>query len=104
METEGTASSSYVDTKGDIIINKPNPRFKNYRVLFRDLLKVADVTTMYPITSCILTYDSQNAVTVTKKGEVEYYIKIYNLETNLMVFEEKIGGNEGDYIKLKEVE
>jgi len=35
---------------------------------------------------------------------MEYYVKIYNLESNLMVFEEKLGGNEGDYIKLKEVE
>ena len=84
--------------------NKPNPRFKNYRNLFTNLLNINEVTTYYPICSVILTYNSKHALTVTKKGEREYYVKTYSLDTNEQVFEEKIGGGPNDYIKLKEVE
>jgi hypothetical protein len=41
---------------------------------------------------------------VTKKTDREYYIKMYTLDTNVMVFEEMIGGKPDSYIKLKEVE
>ena len=68
------------------------------------MIKTNNVTTLYPIVSVIITYDSARAVTVTKKNPQEYYVKMYDLESNEMVFEEKIGGNESDYIKLKEVE
>ena len=44
------------------------------------------------------------AITVTKKNEKEYYVNMYGLESYECVFEEKIGGGEKDYIKLKEVE
>jgi len=52
----------------------------------------------------IITYDSTRAVTVTKKDDREYYIKQYDLEDYSMKFEEKVGGLDSDYIKLKEVE
>lgn len=67
-------------------------------------MKTSNVTTMYPICSVIITYNSKYAVTVTKKDEKEYFVKMYSLTTYEMEFEEKIGGNENDYIKLKEVE
>ena len=86
------------------MVNKPNPRFRNYRNLFNNLLRVADVVTMYPICSVMITYDSKYAVTVTKRNEREYYIKMYCLEKNDLTFEEKIGGASTDYIKLKEIE
>jgi len=68
------------------------------------LLKSTNVATMYPICSVIITYDSTKAVTVTKKNEREYYVKMYDLESYDMTFEEKIGGGQDSYIKLKEVE
>lgn len=94
----------YLNTQGELIGNKPNPRFKNYKELFNNLLKSTDVTTMYPICTVIISYDSTRAITVTKKDDKEYYIKMYDLESYDMTFEEKVGGEDNDYIKLKEVE
>ena len=59
---------------------------------------------MYPIVSVTVTYDSTKAITVSKKNEREYYVKQYDLETYDMTFEEKIGGSEDSFIKLKEIE
>lgn len=59
---------------------------------------------MYPIVSCMITYNSKSVITVTKKNDREYYVKQYSLETYQLTFEEKIGGEPDDYIKLKEVE
>jgi len=59
---------------------------------------------MFPIISCIITYNSKSAITVTKKNEREYYVKQYCLESYKLTFEEKIGGGTDQYIKLKEVE
>jgi len=67
-------------------------------------VKSTNVVTMYPIVSMIITYDSSKAVTVTKRNDREYYIKQYDLESYDLTFEEKIGGGEDQYIKLKEVE
>lgn len=67
-------------------------------------MKSTNVVTMYPIVSMIITYDSSKAVTVTKRNDREYYIKQYDLETYDLTFEEKIGGGDDQYIKLKEVE
>ena len=47
---------------------------------------------MYPIISLIITYDSSRAITVTKKNEQEYFVKMYDLETYDQTFEEQIGG------------
>ena len=58
---------------------------------------------MYPIVSMLITYDSSRAVTVTKKDDRTYFIKMYGLESYEMTFEEKIGGAPNSYIKLKEV-
>ena len=52
----------------------------------------------------IITYDSTKAITVTKRNDSEYYVKQYDLESYKMTFEEKIGGDPNQYIKLKEVE
>jgi hypothetical protein len=67
-------------------------------------VKSSNVVTMYPIVSMIITYDSSKAITVTKRNDREYYIKQYDLESYDLTFEEKIGGGEDQYIKLKEVE
>ena len=60
--------------------------------------------TMWSIVSVIITYNSKHAITVTKKSDEEYYVKQYSLSNYQMIFEEKLGGGEDDYIKLKEVE
>lgn len=103
MTTAGNISS-YVNTKGDVVQNKPNPRFKNYSEVFKNLLKQSNVPTLWPICSMIITYDSTKAVTVTKKDDTTYFVKQYDLESYKMTFEEKIGGDPKSYIKLKEVE
>ena len=51
-----------------------------------------------------ISYDSVAAITVTKCNDFEYYIKMYGLDSKELIFEEKVGGEEGQYIKLKEVE
>ena len=104
MYVKTEAALKYVNTQGETVGNKPNPRFKNQKELFNNLLKSTDVTTMYPICSVIISYDSTRAITVTKRNEKEYYIKMYDLESYEQTFEEKIGGNPDNYIKLKEVE
>ena len=83
---------------------KPNPRFKHFNDIFSGLTKSKNVGTMYPIVSCMITYNSKSAVTVTKRNDMTYFVKMYNLESYLMTFEEQIGGKADDYIKLKEVE
>ena len=52
----------------------------------------------------IITYDSSRAITVTKKDDHSYFVKMYSLIDYEMTFEEEIGGEEENYIKLKEVE
>ena len=47
----------------------------------------------------IITYDSTRAVTVTKQSDTAYYIKMYDLNTGELTFEELVGNkdtNEGD--------
>jgi hypothetical protein len=95
---------NYVNTQGVTVTNKPNPRFKNYSGVFKNLVKSTNVVTKYPIVSMIITYDSTKAITVTKYNDREYYVKQYDLETYDLTFEEKIGGGADQYIKLKEVE
>ena len=68
------------------------------------MTKYRNVTTLYPIVSCMITYNSVSAVTVTKKDDREYWVKMYSLKTYELTFEEKVGGSKEDYIKLKEVE
>ena len=99
-----TGDISYMDTKGNVTVLKPNIRFTSYKSVFKDLLKQTSVVTMYNIISMIINYDSTRAVTVTKKDDRTYFIKMYDLETYQMTFEEKIGGGPNQYIKMKEVQ
>ena len=83
---------------------KPNQRFKNFNDLFSGLTKSKNVSTVYPIVNCLISYNSKSAITVTKKSDREYWVKQHSLETYIDTFEEKIGGQPNSYIKLKEVE
>ena len=105
QQTESVDNSlQFKNTQGQVVSNKPNSRFKNYKEIFNNLLKSTNVTTMYPICSVIISYDSTRAITVTKANEREYYVKMYDLESYELTFEEKIGGRPDCYIKIKEVE
>jgi hypothetical protein len=95
---------SRVNTEGNVVSLNPNPRFKNYSEVFKNLLKQSNVPTTFPICSMIITYDSTKVIAVTKKDDSEQYIRQYDLETYKMTFSEKFGGKEDDYIKMKEVE
>ena len=83
---------------------KPNKRFKNFNDAFSGLTKSKNVVTAYPIVSCIITYNSKSAITVTCKSDREYIVNQYSLETYAKTFEEHFGGKDDSYIKLKEVE
>ena len=71
---------------------KPNDRFSKYKELFSHLTKSKNLPTKYPIVSCIITYNSKLAITVSKKDDQEMFIKMYNLDTYEMTFEESVGG------------
>jgi hypothetical protein len=51
-----------------------------------------------------ISYDSTRAITITKKDDKEFWVKMYDLETYEQTFEEKIGGLPNSYIRTKEVE
>lgn len=48
---------------------KANVQFKNYEKHFEELLQVYQVKTIDPLVSCIISYDSTRAITVTKKSQ-----------------------------------
>jgi hypothetical protein len=97
---------------------KPNKRFKNFNDVFSGLTRSKNVVTAHPIISCIMTYNSRSAITVTKASDREYWVKQYSLESNQETFSEKIGSMDPKeqpieestglrrepYIKLKEVQ
>ena len=55
--------------------NIKNPRFSNYSMHFNNLIKRKEVTTMYPIQSILISYDSLKVITVTKKDDTESWVK-----------------------------
>lgn len=97
---------------------KPNKRFKNFNDVFSGLTRSKNVVTAHPIISCIMTYNSKSAITVTKASDREYWVKQYSLESNQETFAEKVGAMDPKeiadpkgpyngrepYIKLKEVQ
>ena len=59
---------------------------------------------MYAIVNVSITYDSTRAITTTKKDDREFWVKMYDLETSDLTFEEQVGGLPNSFIRLKEVE
>lgn len=78
--------------------------FKNNRAQFDNLLKLHERSTEFPIQSVSISFDSRRAITVTKRDERAYWVRMYDLESYEKVFEEMIGGEPNDYIKMKEIE
>jgi hypothetical protein len=54
--------------------------------------------------TCMITYDSTRAITVTKKDDREFWVRMYDLETYEKTFNEQIGGEPTSFIRLKEIE
>jgi len=52
----------------------------------------------------MITYDSTRAITVTKKDDREFWVRMYDLETYEKTFNEQIGGEATSFIRLKEIE
>jgi hypothetical protein len=67
---------------------QPNPSFKSYKELFKNLTKSKLVVTKFPIVTCIISYDSTRAITVTKCDDTEFWVRMYNLETYEKTFDE----------------
>jgi hypothetical protein len=103
VELEELERIKQMKSKG-LEVSQPNPMFKNYRDIFSNLMKETNISTMYPICECIITYDSTRAIVTMKRNDKEYFVKMYGLESYALTFEEKIGGENSDYIKMKEVE
>lgn len=83
---------------------KPNKRFRNFNDVFSGLTRSKNVVTQYPLINCMISYDSKCAITIEKNNDREYWVKMFSLETFVVGFEEKFGGNSNSYIKLREVE
>jgi hypothetical protein len=96
-------SMKYINTASFDTQVKPNERFKNYRDCFNKLTVSENVPTMYPIVSVAISFDSKVAITITKRNEREYWIKMYSLKEYTQVFGEMIGGGSDQYIKVKEI-
>jgi len=101
---EKTQVIAVKDTQGNVVSQVPNEKFKSYRKIFSNLLKHNSVVTMYPIVSMNIAYDSSRVLTVTKKNDCESWVKMYSLKDFKLTFEEKVGGDESQYIKIQEIE
>ena len=63
-------------------------RFAYYKDIFTNLLRQTTVITKYPIVTMAISFDSTRAITVTKKDDKESYIKMYDLNSCELTFEE----------------
>jgi hypothetical protein len=93
----------YVNTEGFENKVKPNERFKNYKDVFNNLVMSENVQTKYSMVSAAISFDSLAVITITKASEREYWLKMYSLKTNTQIFQEKFGGGDNQYIKMKEI-
>lgn len=89
---KSTGEIVYKDTLGNTFTIKPNMRFAHYKDIFTNLLRQSTVITKYPIVTMAISFDSTRAITITKKDDKESYIKMYDLNTSELCFEELIGG------------
>jgi hypothetical protein len=89
--SKDTGEIVYKDTLGNVTKIKPNMRFAYYKDIFTNLLRQSTVITKYPIVTMVITFDSTRAITVTKRDDKESFIKMYDLNTSELCFEEAIG-------------
>ena len=92
-----------MNNQNEKIIMKPNNRFVNYQNIFQNLIKTTFVPTNAPIVSCELTRDSKRSILIMKNSEFEFFVVMYDLESQNITFKEKVGGEPHQYIKLNQV-
>ena len=59
------------------------------------------IPTMWPIVNGVMANDSSVCIFISQKSHYEFFVKMYDLETHDVVFEEKVGGRPEQYIKIK---
>ena len=101
---DATKGITMQNDDGSVTELDSNPQFKNYQSIFQNLLKVKTINTGNSIIACSITFDSARVITLTRSSDQEYYVKMYDLVTFEQKFEEKIGGDENQYIKCKDIE
>ena len=82
---------------------RPNENFFKYRNIFNNLVISQGVKTESALVSMAISFDSKVAIAITKSFEYEYQIEMFDLKTTEKVFEEKVGGDPDQYIKMKEL-
>ena len=82
---------------------KINKSFKSYASCFNNLVKTKNVVTKFPLVSVMITNNSKYVITVTKEDDTMSYVKMYELGSYNLAFEEKVGCP-NSYIKCKDVE
>lgn len=82
---------------------RANQSFKNYKNVFQNLLKATHIYTELDVVNIQITYDSSTAIVVLKRTEYEYHIKMWDLVTLEETFEEIIGGQPHQYIKMNNI-
>lgn len=92
-----------MNNQNEKVIMKPNNRFVNYQNIFQNLIKTTFVPTNAPIVSCELTRDSTRSILIMKNSEFEFFVVMYDLESQNITFKEKVGGKPHQYIKLNQV-
>lgn len=88
---EDTSTIWGLDTQGNLIKQKPHPRFKDYEIWFKNLIRSQRRKTSDPIISMIITYDAKNLIAVMKANYAAYYVRLYEIEDLKMIFEQLIG-------------
>lgn len=76
------------DDADEVEEHTPNSQFKAYKDYFSNLTKHKQVPTLYPIVTCMISYDSTRSITVTKKDDREYWVRMYDLESYEKTFDE----------------
>jgi len=51
------------------------------------------IPTLYPVVNGVMANDSSVALFISQKNHYEFWVKMYDLETHDVVFEEKVGGS-----------
>ena len=67
------------------------------------MLQRKSIFTDDDVINCDITYDSTRAIVLTKKNDHLYTITMFDIFSYEKIFEEVIGGNENQYIKVSSV-
>lgn len=100
---ETVVDIKFLNTGGEHVTMKTHPRFKNYRALFKNLLKQSDIELLHPIITMLISKDSTRTLSLSRKDETTWFIQQHDLESQEEMFKEMIGGSQNDFIKCKDI-